>query len=114
VATTTKSVTDIARAAREASRELALASTEAKNAALERIATELEARRNEILAANEADLEEGRAIDIGDALLDRLALDDQRIAARSSTRRRGRTDCASRPRRCRSASSRSSTRRGRT
>jgi glutamate-5-semialdehyde dehydrogenase len=81
VATTTTSVTDIARAAQEASRELALASTEDKNAALERIAGQLESRRGEILAANETDLEAGRANNIGDALLDRLGLDAERIAA---------------------------------
>jgi glutamate-5-semialdehyde dehydrogenase len=80
MATTTRTVTDIARAAREASRELALASSEDKNAALERIATQLEARRGEILAANETDLEAGRANNIGDALLDRLGLDAERIA----------------------------------
>src|ERR1044072_7788991 len=81
MATTATSVAEIARAARAASREPGLASTEGKNAALERIAEQLEARKGEILAANEADLDAGRTNKIGEALLDRLALDDERIAA---------------------------------
>ena len=39
----------------------------------------LEARRAEILEANERDLEAGRESEIGEALLDRLALNDARI-----------------------------------
>ncbi len=45
------------------------------------IADALEARTEEILAANAVDLESGREAGLTDALLDRLMLDDERIAA---------------------------------
>src|SRR5437660_85448 len=45
------------------------------------VAVALEAPTEEILAANERDMQAGREADIGDALLDRLRLDDARVAA---------------------------------
>ena len=45
------------------------------------IAAALEARRAEILEANRADVEAGREAGLSAALLDRLALDERRIAA---------------------------------
>lgn len=81
MATETATVTEICRAAKQASRKLALAGTAAKNAALVELASALEERRAEILEANAADLEAGHAAGIGPALLDRLALDDERVAA---------------------------------
>ena len=67
--------------ARAAARRLANASTEAKNAALRGSADSLRARADAILAANRKDMEAGRQKGLSKALLDRLALDDQRIEA---------------------------------
>ncbi len=67
--------------ARAAARVLANASTEAKNAALTGSADSLRARADAILAANRKDMEAGRRKGLSKALLDRLALDDQRIEA---------------------------------
>jgi glutamate-5-semialdehyde dehydrogenase len=80
MATAVSSVTDICRAAKRASRVLARLDTAVKDAALESIAAALEGRAAEILAANERDMEVGRDLEIGDALLDRLRLDQQRLA----------------------------------
>jgi glutamate-5-semialdehyde dehydrogenase len=71
---------EIARAAKRAARVLARADTALKNAALEAIAVALEERLEEILEANERDVQLARDADIGAALLDRLQLDEQRIA----------------------------------
>jgi glutamate-5-semialdehyde dehydrogenase len=76
-----RSVEQVCREAREASRALARAPTSIKDAALEAIARALEKRLEEILAANELDMQAGREADIGEALLDRLALDESRVAA---------------------------------
>jgi glutamate-5-semialdehyde dehydrogenase len=81
MATETATVTEICRAAKQASRKLALAGTDEKNAALIELAKQLEARSSEILEANAADLQSGREAGIGEALLDRLALDGDRISA---------------------------------
>ena len=69
------------RAAKEAARRLSVASTEEKNGALEAIARALLARQDEVLAANAADLEAGREAGLTRALLDRLALSEQRMAS---------------------------------
>ncbi len=71
-------------AAREAARLLAKAGGQAKNAALENIAESLSRRQGEILAANERDLEAGRQAGLGEALLDRLMLDPDRLAGLAS------------------------------
>jgi glutamate-5-semialdehyde dehydrogenase len=81
MATRTESVAAVCAAAKHASRLLATLDTQAKNDALERIAAGLEARVGEILEANLLDLEAGRESDLSTALLDRLALDERRIAA---------------------------------
>jgi glutamate-5-semialdehyde dehydrogenase len=81
MATVISSVADICRSAKRAAGALALADTALKNAALEAIAAALEARVDEILAANERDMQVGRESEIGEALLDRLLLDEARIAA---------------------------------
>jgi glutamate-5-semialdehyde dehydrogenase len=80
MATAVSSVSDTCRAAKRASRTLARLDTAVKDAALEVIAAALEDRAGEILAANERDMEAGREQEIGDALLDRLRLDEQRLA----------------------------------
>jgi glutamate-5-semialdehyde dehydrogenase len=81
MATVVSSVADICRDAKSASRTLARLDTARKDAALEAIAAALERRTDEILAANERDMHLGLEADIGDALLDRLRLDEQRIRA---------------------------------
>ena len=81
MASTTLSTADVCAVARRASRTLAAISTEVKDAALEAIASALIARTAEILAANARDLEQGEADGLSPALLDRLALDADRVAA---------------------------------
>src|SRR4051794_32222606 len=81
MATTAASVTEICRAARAASRVLASLSTAEKDAALHRMADALEARCAEVLEANARDLDAGRQAGLSAALLDRLMLDEQRVAA---------------------------------
>jgi len=80
MATTASSVQDICRAAKRAARTLAQIDTAVKDAALEAIAAALHSRTDEILAANERDMQLAREADIGEALLDRLSLDGARIA----------------------------------
>jgi glutamate-5-semialdehyde dehydrogenase len=74
------SVADVCLQAKAAAPPLAALDGRVKDAALYAIADALIARTPEILAANAKDLEAGRANEIGDALLDRLALDPGRIA----------------------------------
>jgi glutamate-5-semialdehyde dehydrogenase len=80
MATTTTSVSDMCAAAKRASRTLATLGSGVKNDALEAIAVALIDRAPEILDANAQDLEAGRQNALSAALLDRLALDAQRIA----------------------------------
>jgi glutamate-5-semialdehyde dehydrogenase len=68
-----------ARAAKEASRALALASTRAKNEALGQMARALEEKAATIVEANRADLERARAKGYARAFVDRLTLTDTRI-----------------------------------
>jgi len=75
------STADVCAAARRAARTLAAISTEVKDAALEAIAVALIQRTPEILQANARDLERGEADGLSPALLDRLALDPDRVAA---------------------------------
>jgi glutamate-5-semialdehyde dehydrogenase len=74
-------IPELCRAARRAARELAALDTAVKDAALRAIADALIERTPEILAANELDMHAGSEAGIGDALLDRLRLDLERIAA---------------------------------
>jgi glutamate-5-semialdehyde dehydrogenase len=69
------------KAARQASRSLATLTTAQKNAALAAIAHEIEAQRGPIIAANALDLADARAKGLSDALIDRLMLNDKRVAA---------------------------------
>lgn len=71
----------LGRQARAASRQLAAASTAAKDAALLAMAAEIRARRGELLAANARDLDEARAGGLDAALLDRLTLSDKGVEA---------------------------------
>jgi glutamate-5-semialdehyde dehydrogenase len=74
-------IADMARAARAALPVLATAPTAQKAAAITAAATAIRTRTAELLAANTADVAAARAGGISDALIDRLALDDARIAA---------------------------------
>jgi glutamate-5-semialdehyde dehydrogenase len=80
-AVATEAVTDVCRRAREAALRLASVPTERKDDALRRAAAALRARADEILAANVTDVERGRQDGLDDALVDRLTLDADRIAA---------------------------------
>ncbi|WP_053383774.1 glutamate-5-semialdehyde dehydrogenase [Leucobacter celer] len=65
--------------ARLASKSLATVTTAQKNAALEAIATALENGVDEVVAANAEDLARGAENGIGEGLLDRLRLDEDRL-----------------------------------
>ncbi|MGC5626657.1 glutamate-5-semialdehyde dehydrogenase [Georgenia sp. Z1344] len=67
--------------AKEAGRALATATRATKDAALAAMADALVAGSTRIVAANAEDLERGRTTGMSPGLLDRLALDDARIAA---------------------------------
>ena len=69
------------RRARDAARELALAPTEAKNEALERMAARIELSAEKIIEANRQDLEAAQSKGRDIAFLDRLRLDGLRVAA---------------------------------
>ena len=71
---------DMGRFAREAARELALASSAQKNEALERMAARLESGSEQIIEANRQDLEAARSKGRDLAFLDRLMLDGLRVA----------------------------------
>jgi glutamate-5-semialdehyde dehydrogenase len=79
-AVTTSSVAETCAEAKQAARTLATLSASVKDAALEAIAAALIGRREEILEANARDLEAGRESGMSSTLLDRLALDESRIA----------------------------------
>ncbi len=81
MAVATESVTDICKRARSAALRLASIPTEAKDDALRRAAALIRGRTDEILAANVVDVEQGRKDGLDSALLDRLALDGERIEA---------------------------------
>jgi glutamate-5-semialdehyde dehydrogenase len=67
--------------ARVASRALATCTKQVKNAALVAAAGQIESAAPNILTANRADLDRGAANGLSQALLDRLRLDDKRLAA---------------------------------
>ncbi len=70
-----------AQAAKRAARRLATTSTTVKNAALNGLADALVAHESEILAANAQDIERGRGDGLTPAVLDRLTLTPERLAA---------------------------------
>lgn len=65
--------------ARQASVAIGRASTETKNQALLAIGEAIMARRSELMAANEKDLEAGRQSGLSEPLLDRLKFTDERF-----------------------------------
>ncbi len=84
MATTAPSVDDICLSARDAAHELAAIDGATRAAALRAMADALEARADEILAANERDMEAGRDEGLSASLMDRLALDPARLAGIAS------------------------------
>ena len=66
-------------AAKSAAGDLATVSSEVKNNALLYMSEALDSRRNEILRSNKVDLDKAKDKAIGDALIDRLELTDERI-----------------------------------
>lgn len=73
-------LTELGAKAKNAARVLAVCPTDRKNSALEAIAQALAARLPELLAANALDLAQAREAGMSQAMLDRLTLDEARIA----------------------------------
>lgn len=73
-------IQQICENAKRAARVLACVPTGQKNAAILRVAEELQASRAMILAANQADIASARSEGMQDFLLDRLTLDEKRLA----------------------------------
>ncbi len=71
----------IASNAKAAARQMTRLTTQEKNACLISMANALEANAEAIKAANEKDMATGRSMNLSSAMLDRLQLDDARIAA---------------------------------
>jgi glutamate-5-semialdehyde dehydrogenase len=84
MATVISSVAEVCRAAKRAAGALAQIDTDTKDRALEAIAVALQARVEEILAANARDMQAGVEADLSAALLDRLRLDEARVAGSAS------------------------------
>ena len=76
---TAADISQVTDAARAAARVLANVTTQAKNRGLEAIAAALIERGEQILAANAEDVARGRAEQMSEGLLDRLALTPERI-----------------------------------
>ena len=77
--TLTEQMTQLARQAKAASRDLALLATPDKNACLIAMADALEQNSAAIKEANALDVESGAKMGLSSAMLDRLKLDDKRI-----------------------------------
>ena len=76
----TEQMTQLAKQAKLASRELARLTTAEKNACLLAMASALEEKAGEIKQANALDMEYGAQHGLSPAMLDRLKLDDKRVA----------------------------------
>jgi glutamate-5-semialdehyde dehydrogenase len=77
----TAHVASLAGAARTASRHLALVPRATKDEVLRAMADDLDAATTDVLAANRADVERGRASGLAESLVDRLRLDERRVHA---------------------------------
>lgn len=73
-------VGQLADTARRAARTLTVATTAQRKAALMAIADAVDARSEEIIAANEKDMARGRSAELNSSLLDRLLLSPERVA----------------------------------
>src|SRR6266571_3484182 len=78
--TLTEQMTQLAKQAKTASRELARLTTAQKNACLAAMADALEQNTAALKTANALDMEVGAKLGLSAAMLDRLRLDDKRIA----------------------------------
>ncbi|HEY1662042.1 MAG TPA: glutamate-5-semialdehyde dehydrogenase [Verrucomicrobiae bacterium] len=78
--TLTEQMTQLGRQAKAASRELAKLSTREKNDCLLAMADAIESHSGKIKEANAVDLDAGEKSGLSSAMLDRLKLDDKRIA----------------------------------
>jgi glutamate-5-semialdehyde dehydrogenase len=76
------------QAAKAASQQLSVLTTDEKNTALHVIADELEAQASTVLAQNMLDIADAKAKGLSEALCDRLLLTEQRIAALAADTRR--------------------------
>jgi glutamate-5-semialdehyde dehydrogenase len=74
-------IADMARRAKMAARRLAVTSDTDKAAALQDAAAAIRRHTPAILAANEADMEQGAASGLSAAMLDRLMLDEERVSS---------------------------------
>src|SRR5437868_1616191 len=81
--TVMEQMTQLAKQAKAASRELAKLSTAEKNSCLLAMADALEQNSAKIKSANEKDMTVGAQMGLSSAMLDRLKLDDKRIAGMS-------------------------------
>jgi len=75
-----KLIATLGQKARKASKSLRAANTEEKNAALIHIASNIQQNKVSILSENGKDLAHGKVNGLDAALLDRLMLDDERVA----------------------------------
>jgi glutamate-5-semialdehyde dehydrogenase len=80
MATATANVKEVCAAAKRAAHELATVPSETRDAALTATASAIEERVTEILVANNEDIGEATTTGLDAALLDRLALDEERVA----------------------------------
>jgi glutamate-5-semialdehyde dehydrogenase len=78
--TLTEQITQLARQSKAAARELAVLTTAGKNACLLAMAGALEKSGEVLKQANALDMETGARLGLSSAMLDRLKLDDKRIA----------------------------------
>src|SRR6185295_11650005 len=78
--TLTEQMTQLAKQAKAASRDLARLTTDQKNACLLAMAEALEKNAENIKSANARDMESGAQAGLTSAMLDRLKLDDKRVS----------------------------------
>ena len=78
---------ELGKRARGAARRLSIADPQSKNLALEEAAAAIDSAALEILAANEEDVRRGTETRLSTALLDRLRLNEKRVAAISNALR---------------------------
>ena len=81
------SMIELGQRAKAASRQLARATTEQKNAALNALADQLLAQCADILAANAIDVEAAKANGLSAALIDRLLLNEKRLTGIAADQR---------------------------
>jgi glutamate-5-semialdehyde dehydrogenase len=81
-------LTEMGRSARAAFRQVAKADSAVKNETLRVLATLMEQGHDEIIAANNLDLDAARASGMNDALIDRLTLTEKRLQGMSSDLRK--------------------------